>query len=128
LQSQANHSQDLIIIDAFSSDAIPTHLLTLEAFQLYQKKLKKNGGLLIHISNRHLNLTPVIKANAYILKDMLFKIEGEDNENTNEFGSTWLFLTKNPQWAEKVQNMKFDISTQSLLWTDNYSNIVPILN
>lgn len=71
VQSLPDHSQDLIVIDAFSSDAIPVHLLTLEAFKTYQQKLRPQGGILIHITNRHLNLGPVIYANATRLNEIL---------------------------------------------------------
>jgi hypothetical protein len=55
-----DHSYDMIIVDAFSSDAIPVHLLTKQAVEMYFKKLAPHGYLLVHISNRYLNLTPVV--------------------------------------------------------------------
>lgn len=60
LHKQRDNSLDLLVIDAFSSDAIPTHLLTLEAFQLYEKKLIMNGSILLNVSNRHIDLLPVV--------------------------------------------------------------------
>jgi spermidine synthase len=56
---------DLILLDAFSSDAIPTHLLTLEALDTYLARLAPGGVLAFHVSNRHLNLEPVVAALAY---------------------------------------------------------------
>src|SRR5690606_28665019 len=55
---------DVIVLDAFSSDSIPVHLLTAEAFALYVSHLKPGGVICVHISNRHLDLRPVVVANA----------------------------------------------------------------
>jgi hypothetical protein len=62
LQSVPDHHYDVIVIDAFSSDSIPLHLLTREALALYHRKLAADGVILFHISNRYLDLTPVIAA------------------------------------------------------------------
>ena len=62
LEQAPDNSYDIIIIDAFSSDAIPTHLLTKEAFSLYDKKLTSQGKLIFHITNRHYDLQGVIKS------------------------------------------------------------------
>jgi len=61
LQTVPDRTYDLLVIDACSSDAVPTHLLTVEAFRLYRSKLKENGILALHTSNRYFNLPPVIK-------------------------------------------------------------------
>lgn len=61
---KSNDSFDLIVLDAFSSDAIPVHLLTREAFAIYEKHLNPGGIILVHISNRHLDLRPVLAAAA----------------------------------------------------------------
>jgi len=57
---EPDHSFDLLVLDAFSSDAIPIHLLTAEAFALYERKLAPNGVILMHLSNRYLDLVPVV--------------------------------------------------------------------
>ena len=64
LRSDASARYDAIIIDAFSSDAIPTHLLTKQAVTLYLQRLTQGGMLAVHISNRHLNLEAVLGARA----------------------------------------------------------------
>ena len=58
------HEYDLLILDAFSSDVIPVHLLTREAFELYRSRLRPGGVLLLHLSNRYLDLVPIVAANA----------------------------------------------------------------
>ena len=62
MQDVPDRAYDVIVIDAFSSDSIPLHLLTREALALYQRKLAPEGVILFHISNRYLNLAPVIAA------------------------------------------------------------------
>ena len=62
MAKEANGSYDLIIVDAFSSDAVPVHLMTVEALRLYLDKLKPDGIVLLHISNRYLDLDSVLGA------------------------------------------------------------------
>jgi spermidine synthase len=60
LESETNAKFDVIVVDAFSSDAIPTHLLNLEAFKLYLSRLNQGGRILLHVSNRFFDLGPVV--------------------------------------------------------------------
>lgn len=124
-----NNSQDLLVIDAFNSDAIPTHLLTLEAFTLYQRKMKKEGGILIHLSNRHLQLLPVINAAGRSLGLMVLYVHNPGNLKLGQFNSEWAFLTSNEHLAMqllKETNWKFNASNEQFLWTDDYSNLIPL--
>jgi spermidine synthase len=127
VQSLPDHSQDLIVIDAFSSDAIPVHLLTQEAFKIYQQKITPNGGILIHISNRHLNIGPVIYANAISLNQMLFMLLTNDDLENSQYAANWIFLTQNLEWVKNLTNWRFNPMTYQITWTDDYSNIVSIL-
>ncbi len=84
----------MLAVDAFSSDAIPVHLLTREAFVLYFRHLKPDGVLAVHVSNKHLDLTPVVKLAAVSLgKDA--RIVDTDDEANDVFGSTWVLVTAN---------------------------------
>src|SRR5262249_29972076 len=67
----------LIVVDAFSSDAIPVHLLTKEAVELYMSKLRPDGVLCIHVSNRHLDLVPVVADIAAAIKLPQYKVVEE---------------------------------------------------
>lgn len=125
----SNNSQDLLVIDAFNSDAIPAHLLTLEAFTLYQRKMKKEGGILIHLSNRHLQLLPVINAAGRTLELMVLYVHNPGNLKLGQFNSEWAFLTSNEHLALqllKETNWKFNASNEQFLWTDDYSNLIPL--
>lgn len=86
-----DHSQNLLVIDAFSSDAIPVHLLTLEAFTLYQQKITEDGGILIHLSNRHMKLLPVINAAGRSLELMVLYLNNKGILSLGQFDSQWAF-------------------------------------
>jgi len=80
LEYAPDHSYDIIMVDAFSSDAIPTHLLTREALSLYDKKLAPQGTLVFHISNRYYNLLGVIKSTSAEYWEGLAKMSKKDLE------------------------------------------------
>ncbi len=128
-RSQNMHT-DLLVIDAFSSDAIPSHLLTLEAFELYYQKITVNGAILVHISNRFLRLLPVITANARTLEMLVLKKVTSGNTKTGQLPSEWVLLTMNETLANELlrnSGWRFVADRESLLWTDDYVNILPLL-
>jgi spermidine synthase len=132
LAKQPDQSFDLIVLDAFSSDAIPIHLLTLEAFQTYLKKLKPGGVIAVHISNRYLDLQPVLKAAAKELKlqSALF----EDGAMTDEIAagkasSIWVTLARNeadlaPLLKDRNWGEVYGDTVRP--WTDDYSNVLGV--
>lgn len=125
-----DHSQNLLIVDAFNSDAIPVHLLTFEAFTLYKQKITEDGGILINLSNRHLQLLPVINAAGRSLELMVFYINNKGLPALAQFDSEWAFLTFNEALAFQLMkgtNWRFDASNEQFLWTDDYSNLIPLL-
>ena len=124
-----NASQDVIVLDAFSSDAIPIHLMTLEAFTLYKQKLTANGVILINLSNRYLNLLPVVNSLGRSLDMMVFYNNHKGNAKEQQLDSQWALLTTNEQLTAQIIALKwrFLASNQQRLWTDNYSNIIPLL-
>lgn len=126
----AGSSQNLLIVDAFNSDAIPMHLLTLEAFTLYKQKITDKGGILINLSNRHLELLPVLNAIGRSLDLMVLYVKNKGMPALGQFDSEWAFLTSNSDLAFKIiqgTNWHFDASNTQFLWTDDYSNLIPLL-
>ncbi len=117
---------DIIIVDAFSSDAIPIHLLTKEAIDAYARRLRPGGALLFHISNRFFQLTPVLAAvaphvgmSAFVYTDL--GITPNDSA-TGKYASEWVVLagkdtgpTLTPHWVA--------VGPPAIrVWTDDYSN------
>jgi hypothetical protein len=133
MESQEPQNFDLIAVDAFSSDAIPIHLLTREAFALYFKQLKPNGVLALHISNRYLDLAPVCAAGAEYFKKpaMVVSDSGEGGSYLNS--STWVLVTSDPDLFNAPSFQGADMSAPKVPagfrpWTDDYSNLVQILS
>lgn len=122
---------DLILVDAFSGDSIPLHLLTTEAISKYREHLKDNGLILFHISNHYLNLSPVLESNADHLRAYYSKKSNPGGKNYT-FASDWVALTWNRQQQDKlVSVLKWipaAISAQKMRpWTDQYSNVLAVL-
>ncbi len=82
LERQPSQQFDVLAVDAFTSDAIPVHLLTREAFQLYFRHLNRTGILAVHVSNRYLDLEPVVARNAVDLGRIAIEVDddGEDED------------------------------------------------
>ena len=122
---------DVLALDAFSSDAIPAHLLTVEAFSAYFAHLKPNGILAIHTSNRYLDLQPVVEtAAAHFGYSTVTISDSPDDKNWWLFRSTWVLVTKNEAilgneplllGAEPVSDRKVS------LWTDDHTSLYEIL-
>jgi hypothetical protein len=131
-ERQEPQNYDIIALDAFSGDAIPAHLLTVEAFELYFRHLQPEGVIAVHISNKHLELTPVIGGIAEHFEIPGIKIEWNQDTYVGEAGSDWVLLTRNrdflddPIVVERSQDLR-DLYTPIPLWTDQYSNLFQIL-
>tara|TARA_R110000782_G_scaffold45706_7_gene101341 strand:+ start:43666 stop:45891 length:2226 start_codon:yes stop_codon:yes gene_type:complete len=126
---------DVIHADAFSSDAIPTHLLTKEAIELYFRRITPDGMVVLHISNRHLDLRPLIAGladveNAYYL---VFDdtVAETTRQETFRFSSTWVVLTKSQGTGNMLLAQGFRTTRPDHLvrpWTDQYSNLLSVLS
>jgi hypothetical protein len=119
-------SYDLIIIDAFSSDAIPLHLLTQEAIATYATRLKKDGTMLFHISNRFFRLEPVVASVAALsgFEGRVFEDLGIDEADAldGKTASTWMVLARPAQAASLPAEWKHVEPGSGRPWTDEYSN------
>jgi hypothetical protein len=128
---EADHTYDLIIVDAYSSDAIPVHLATTEAMAIYKSKLASHGVVMMHISNRHLELKSVVEgiAAANGLKTWIWSNDNEyvDDENYI-FGSDVAISAADLSDIGSLMWDRFWVLTMpdpSLrTWTDDYSNVV----
>ncbi len=83
----------MLAVDAFSSDSIPVHLLTKEAMQLYFRHLSPDGILAVHISNRYLDLQPVLAGEAKATGKWPALVDTDDDDSQDVFGATWVLLT-----------------------------------
>ncbi|MEO1993416.1 MAG: hypothetical protein ABGW78_15880 [Pirellulales bacterium] len=117
---------DVLVLDVFSGDAIPVHLLTREAFSVYRKHVATNGVIAIHISNRHLDLAPVVHG---LVKEYGLKsahIDDTESESTWMIVST-LTLLQEIAAASGEEYIDKPVDDNVVYWTDDYSNILSIL-
>lgn len=124
MASQPSKHFSLIILDAFNSDAIPIHLITQEALAMYMDKLADNGVIAYHVSNRHMDLKPVV--------GNLAKTQNLYGLQAYYGGSEWVFLARELKDLGALnENGRFSLVSyddSKRTWTDDYSNIISILN
>jgi hypothetical protein len=130
LEKEAPENFDVLAVDAFSSDAIPVHLLTKEAMQLYFRHLKADGILAVHVSNRYLDLQPVVLGEATALGKLARVVDTDDDETEDIFGATWVLVTSPDTGFDDVEtknSAEIESKKKIRLWTDDYSNLFQIL-
>lgn len=130
LQQQSPQGFDVLVLDAFSGDAIPVHLLTGEAFQIYLAHLKPGGILAVHVSNRYLDLEPVVLRLALEFGLYAGIFHNQTDEEKLVYSSTWILLTADEGTAAampKRTRVNPDDSSRAPLWTDHYSNLLQVL-
>jgi spermidine synthase len=130
LADAPNGQYDVLIVDAFSSDAIPTHLLTREAMAIFKDKIKQDGMVLMHISNKHMTLAPVVAgvAEANGMVSRACDCDDGYDDDKHIFGSLVVAvarddaafgsLAKNKSWVEQ------EADEDEWVWTDDYSNVI----
>ena len=133
LERMSDSKFDLLVLDAFSSDAIPAHLLTRESMSLYKNRLADGGVLAIHTSNNHLELSPLVhnlSRDAGLESRML---EGTGDDSIGTTHSTWMIIASPghplfdaPSLAE-AQKATADQLRDAPLWTDQHHNLVSVL-
>ena len=120
---------DVLVVDAFAGDAIPVHLLTVEAFEIYLRELNPDGVLAIHVSNRYLDLRPVVHALAERFKLHSGWVHADGGPMSQ--ASDWILLARTDgvlgqsELTNRLQSL--DSQRKVRLWTDDYSNLFQIL-
>ena len=131
MEREKQQQYDVLAIDAFSSDAIPVHLITREAMAIYLKHIKPDTGVVaFHVTNRFLKLAPVVEqiAKTYGLQVALVS---DDDTGGDASRTDWVLLTRNKKLLEdkKIKDNTSEISPIPglRLWTDDFNNLVQIL-
>ncbi|MBL8793409.1 MAG: fused MFS/spermidine synthase [Planctomycetia bacterium] len=137
LREAAPHGYGLIVQDAFSSDSVPAHLMSREALQLYLSKLAPEGILVFNISNRYLDLKPVLANLAADADPPLVCYSRDDVTITQEeldlgkTGSMWVVMARKPEYLGPIPNderwKKLEGQPGARVWTDDYSNLLSVL-
>ncbi|HEV8312012.1 MAG TPA: fused MFS/spermidine synthase [Burkholderiaceae bacterium] len=133
LQAEPPQRFDVLVIDAFTGDSIPIHLLTREALVLYSERIKPQGVIALHISNRYLDLRPVIgRLAAEMGLQLAYVEERESDTDPDKASSNWILLARDrsildlPDIKEAVVDLP--MTTRRPLWTDDYSNILQVIS
>jgi len=132
MEAEAPQKFDVLALDAFNGDAVPVHLLTKEAFEIYLRHLKRDGVIAVHVSSQHLNLERVVWKAADDLKIGSAWIEDVDDDDVGVLASDWVLLTKNEQFLSDgsitaaASEREGDVDNIRL-WTDDYINLFQIL-
>lgn len=131
LEREPKQNFDVIVVDAFSGDSIPVHLLTREAFALYFRHLKASGVLAVHISNRYLDLKPVVGRAAEALGKEAVVVNSKDDIKDYIFSAEWVLVTGHRRFLEnpliKKAGKRFNVPKGFRIWTDDYSSLYRIL-
>jgi len=127
LEAETDQQFDLLILDAFSGDAIPVHLLTREAFATWFRHLKPGGVLAVHTSNLYLNLAPVVRKAADSYHRSAFIVSSRSNHAIGTNASQWVLIGPPDRLAPFASLQPLAEAPRQRLWTDDYSSIARIL-
>lgn len=130
LERETPQDFDILVLDAFSGDAVPAHLLTKECGELYMKHLKDDGILAMHITNRHLDLRPVCRglADEFGLATMCTHTEMQSSEAANS--TTWFLMSRSQESLDSLdpgRALKVDPGERVVLWTDQWTNLMSVM-
>jgi len=133
LEREPANRFDVLVIDAFSSDSIPIHLMTREALGVYLRHLKAEGVIAFHVTNRYLNLAPVVRriAEEAGYQAVLLEDEPADDARGVLALSDWVLVTKNQRLlaSRAVRDKAVEIEPIVGLrsWTDDFNNLFQVL-
>ncbi len=129
LESLPSENLDVLTMDAFSSDAVPVHLLTREAFRVYLRHLKPDGIIIVHISSRYLNMEPIVALAASEIGWSGVTVRDDGDAEAYYVASTWVVLSPHPGFFRHPNFRDGSVSpVQSSpgyhVWTDDYSDLI----
>jgi SAM-dependent methyltransferase len=134
LAAKPPQTYDIIFLDAYSSDSVPAHLLTREALQIYRDRLKPNGLLLFHLSNRYLDLRPVLATLAHDsnMKAAIMRyLPNDEDKDLLAGASVWAAMSTEDTAIQPLLSAGWSpliMKPGEPLWTDSFSNLIPIIS
>ncbi len=129
LASEEPQRFDVLVVDAFSGDAIPVHLLTTEAVALYRRHLASGGVIAFHVSNQYLKLQPVIGRLAAAHGMEARDFESAGRAGMGEFAASWVLVSdRGALFAQpEMVDAEMPVRGEAALWTDDYSSLLPLV-
>jgi spermidine synthase len=132
MTSEPSQQFDILVVDAFSGDAIPVHLLTRQAFQIYWRHLKQDGVLAVHVSNRYLQLAPIVALGVQGMGKEVWEVQNGEDDAKEVFDSTYVLVSSRPGFFNDALFTglldKIEVPRNLRAWTDDYSNLWQVLN
>ena len=127
IEGEQPQNYDILVVDAFSSDAIPVHLLSVQALQLYFKNLVPDGILALHITNAHLDLEPIVEMIGKKLGKYAVVVVDKGQDGRDK--SRWALLTSKPVTTHLITKVaaRLESRPELRIWTDDYNNLFQIL-
>lgn len=131
LEREPSQQFDVLAVDAFSGDAIPVHLLTKQAFELYWRHLKPDGVLAVHVSNKYLDLGPVVALGAAATGKQAALVSNDADDEKEVAASDWVLVSSRPGFFDQPMVKSAATKIQPIpglrAWTDDFSNLYKIL-
>ncbi|HTQ06348.1 MAG TPA: fused MFS/spermidine synthase [Polyangiaceae bacterium] len=130
LERESPQHFDVLVLDAFSGDAVPAHLLTREALDVYTRHLEPDGVIAVNITNRMLDLAPVLEGLAREAHLKAVRVYSDDDAARELYHADWMLLTRNARFLAAVPpRLPPELPSPKLavLWTDNHSNLFELL-
>ena len=131
LAAEPPQRYDVLIVDAFSGDAIPAHLITAQALEIYRRHLAPGGIVAFHVSNRFLALAPVVRQLAEHAGMRAVRVTSPEDLTRQVFYSDWVLVTDNAEFLANPEVVRagepISIPAGLRLWTDDYSSLFPII-
>jgi spermidine synthase len=131
LEREPAQQFDVLVVDAFSGDSIPVHLMTRQAFELYFRHLKQDGVLAVHISNLYVDLAPLLRKMAAVLGKQARLIQNWSDPQQQILTATWMLMSTEanslPEPPLEAALSRPEKRSDPRLWTDDYSNLLAVL-
>ena len=131
LAAEPPQRYDVLIVDAFSGDAIPAHLITVQALEVYRRHLAPGGIIAFHVSNDFLALTPVVQQLAQQAGMQAVRVFDREDHARQVFDSEWVLVTTNPEFVANPAVVRarapINVPPGLRLWTDDYSSLFPVI-
>jgi hypothetical protein len=131
MQRAAPAEFNLLVVDAFSNDSIPMHLLTREAFDLYFSRLRPEGVIAIHISNRFVDLSPLLSSMTAAMGKQAIFVHSEKNSSTGALDADWVLIANSRDGFKALpSSVQIPLAPPTVAidpWTDDYSNLIQLL-
>ncbi len=131
LAREQSQKFDMLVIDAFAGDAIPVHLLTREAFNIYWRHLKPDGVLAVHVSNQYLNLAPIVLLDAKERSIPTWQVDNDTDDSISVDAASYVLVSRrpgffaDPLFSGRLKTIAIPPNTK--LWTDDFTSLWPIL-